>query len=172
METIAAFIVSVGLGPFVQGSTWAWPICEIFHFLGMSLLFGTIGLLDLRILGIGKGIPIAQLEKLVPWGIVGFLVILTTGFIFVSGETPSPLAFMQSNLSFKVKMVFIMLAGLNAIAFYVFGVARQVDSLGPNADAGIGAKVIAGVSLVLWLGVICFGRLIMYDATLLMALGL
>jgi len=171
METLAAIIASTGVGKFVTAHDWAWPTAEIIHFFGMSLLFGTIGLLDLRILGVAKGLPIGQLERLVPWGILGFLLVFMTGFMFVSGE-PSTLEFLRGNFSFRVKMVFIFLAGINALIFYVFGVSREVDQLGPDADASVGAKVIAGTSLVLWVGVICLGRLIMYDATLLMALGM
>lgn len=172
METLNALFESTGLGNFVLISSWVWPIAEMFHFFGMSLLFATIGVLDLRILGVAKGIPIGQLERLVPWGILGFAIVLFSGLMFISAETPSPAAFIQSNLSFQIKMALVLLAGINVLAFYVFGIARRVNALGPDADAGAGAKVVAGLSLVLWIGVICFGRLIMYDATLLGALGL
>lgn len=172
METLNAFIQSTGVGSFVLSSEWIWPIAEMFHFIGMSLLFGTIGILDLRILGMGKGIPIAQLERLIRWGLAGFAIALASGLMFIAAESPSPLAFIQSNLSFQIKMGLIVLAGINALAFYVFGIARQVSQLAASADAGAGAKVVAGLSLALWVGVICFGRLIMYDATLLDALGL
>lgn len=172
METVAALIESSGLAHLVAGNSWGWPIAEMFHFLGMAVLFGTIGMIDLRILGIGKGVPVGELERLVPWGLAGFAVVLFTGLCFVAGEQPSPLYFMQSNLAFRLKMVFIFLAGLNALAFYVFGIAKQVDALPPDASAGIAAKTVAVLSLVLWTLVITMGRYIMYDATLLDFLGM
>jgi hypothetical protein len=56
--------------------------------------------------------------------------------------------------------VFIALAGLNLLAFYVTGTARASDLVGPGQDAPFRAKVIAGTSLFLWVGVMYFGRLI------------
>lgn len=172
METLANLIASTHLGDWVMSSAWIWPIAEIIHFFGITLLLGTIGILDLRILGVAKGVPIGALEKLVPLGILGFLLVLMTGVCFVSAETPTPAAFVQSNLAFRLKVYGIVLAGLNALAFYVFGFARKMDRLPAHADAPLGGKVIAAVSLVLWVGVIGLGRLIMYDATLLDFLGL
>ena len=58
---------------WINDFDWAWPICEMIHFMGMALLIGSVGLLDFRILGLGKGLPIARLEKLVPLGIIGFV---------------------------------------------------------------------------------------------------
>ena len=59
-----------------------------------------------------------------------------------------------------MKFVFIALAGVNLLAFYVTGMNKKVDDLGPGANAPMLAKVIAAASLFLWLGVIYFGRLI------------
>ncbi|MGW8369828.1 MAG: hypothetical protein ACWGPN_14270 [Gammaproteobacteria bacterium] len=151
---------------------WAWPICEMIHFLGMALLIGSIGLLDFRILGLGKGLPLASLEALVPIGIAGFVANLTTGIIFVlANPTGGPVAYL-TNMAFQIKMILILIAGLNAIAFYVAGVSRQLATLGPMDDAPVNAKLIAVASLALWFGVIVFGRLIMYNDTLLWFLGL
>jgi len=60
----------------------------------------------------------------------------------------------------QLKLLFIFLAGVNLAAFYLTGAARAVDHLGPDDDAPIRAKLIAGTSLFLWLAVIVFGRLI------------
>jgi hypothetical protein len=68
METLAAILDIGWLAAFVNKHDWVWPICEMRHFIGMALLIGTVGWLDIRILGFGKGVPIAGLEKLVPSG--------------------------------------------------------------------------------------------------------
>ena len=60
----------------------------------------------------------------------------------------------------QLKLLFIFLAGMNALAFYFTGVSRTVDALGAKDDAPARAKVIAGASLSLWLAVVYFGRLI------------
>jgi hypothetical protein len=172
MEALSAWMTTLGLATFVNDHGWVWPVCEIFHFVGMSILVGCIGVLDLRMLGFFKGLSMGVLERLVPLGLLGFAFNLISGFIFVAGNAAgSPLDYL-TNLSFQLKMICIFIAGLNALAFYVFGVARALANAGPDADATGGAKLIAVSSIVLWLAVIFFGRLIMYNDTLLYALGI
>jgi hypothetical protein len=87
-----------------------------------------------------------------------------TGLTFVTGvraNVPmSPYDVIRSNPWLQLKFLFIALAGLNLLAFYVTGMDRAVDRLGPGDDAPRLAKAIAFASLFLWLGVIYFGRLI------------
>ena len=54
--------------------SWVWPMCETLHFVGLALLVGNVGLLDLRLLGAAKGIPVAPLTRLVRWGVLGFVI--------------------------------------------------------------------------------------------------
>src|SRR5690606_39814686 len=53
-------------------SRWAWPLSEAVHFAGLVLLIGTVGLFDLRVLGLGRGIPPAAIHRLVKLGVLGF----------------------------------------------------------------------------------------------------
>jgi hypothetical protein len=69
-------------------------------------------------------------------------------------------------------MILVLIAALNLLAFYVTGIAKRADAVTPDGVAPAGAKVVAAVSLVVWFGVILFGRFIMYNDTLLYALGL
>jgi hypothetical protein len=96
---------------------------------------------------------------------------LASGLVFVIGNPVGGPFDYLSNFAFQIKMVLILLAGLNLLAFYVSGLARAADSVGPGGDESAPAKAIATTSLVLWFGVIAFGRLIMYNDTLLYALG-
>jgi hypothetical protein len=171
MNTLADLLTSPTIADFVIDHSWVWPLGEIFHFVGMALLIGTVGFLDVRILGVAKGVPIASLTRLIPIGIVGFAMNVTSGLVFVIGNPFGPLDYL-SNLAFQLKMLFILLAGLNLIAFYVTGLARAADAVGTGGSASVAAKTIAATSLVLWFGVIFFGRLIMYNDTLLYALGM
>jgi hypothetical protein len=172
METLAALFDIPWLAAFVNDYDWVWPICEMFHFIGMALLIGTVGLLDVRILGFLKGLPIASLEKLIPLGILGFVFNVVTGFIFVAGNfSGGPMAYL-GNLAFQIKMILILIAGLNLAVYYFMGIARDAESVSASGDAATSAKVVAVVSLVSWFGVIYFGRLIMYNDTLLYALGM
>ena len=119
---------------------------------------------DLRLLGFAKQLPVAAVRRLLPWGVTGFVICVVTGLMFVTGvraNVPmSPYDVIKDNGWLQLKFLFIALAGLNLLAFYVTGMNRAVDALGPGADAPRLAKAIAFASLFLWLGVIYFGRLI------------
>jgi len=172
MNALADLLTSLNLGEWVNANDWVWPLGEILHFVGMALLIGTVGLVDLRILGAVKGLPIAALEKLVPLGVAGFVINVVTGFVFVAGNpVGGPLDYL-TNLAFQIKMILVLIAGINLIVFYAAGIARVADGVGPDGDAPRNAKIIAATSLVLWFAVILFGRLIMYNDTLLYNLGL
>lgn len=172
MEALSDFLLTLHVDQFVATHDWVWPVGEIIHFFGMAALIGTVGLADIRILGVAKGLPIASLEKLIPIGVVGFFLNLFTGFVFVAGNpVGGPIDYLN-NLAFRIKMILILVAGLNVLAFYFLGVARRADEVAPDGEAPVNAKVVAAISLVAWFGVIFFGRLIMYNDTLLYALGL
>jgi len=172
MEALANFLASTGINNFVAAYDWVWPLCETLHFVGMAVLIGTIGIIDLRILGVGKGLSIHELEKLVPLGVVAFLVNAGTGFVFVAGNPVGGPEEYLGNLSFQLKMLTVLIAGVNVLVFYFFGIERSLAKVAPNGDAPGGAKAVAALSLLAWFGVILFGRLIMYNDTLLYALGL
>ena len=172
MEALSEFLVGLNLGNVVNDNDWVWPVCEIFHFFGMALLIGTVGLLDARILGLGKGIPISSLERLVPWGVAGFVINAVTGFIFIAGNPiGGPMDYL-GNLALQIKMILVVIAGLNLLAYYFTGIAKAAVAAGPDDSIMPSAKVVAGISITMWFGVIIFGRLIMYNDTLLLALGL
>src|SRR5258707_8273630 len=79
------WVRATSLHHFVASYAWAWPMLETLHYLGLSLLLGTVGLFDLRVLGLGKGAPPATLHKLIPFGIAGYCVNILTGITFFSG---------------------------------------------------------------------------------------
>ena len=172
VETIANFLTSGGIDEFVASHDYAWPLGEILHFFGMALLIGTVGLVDARVLGIGKGIPIKSLEKFIPLGVIGFIINLLTGIMFVAGNPVGGPQEYLTNLAFQLKMLCVLIAGLNLLAFYALGVAKKANAVEPGGDAPLSAKVVAVISLLLWFGVIYFGRFIMYNDTLLYAWGL
>jgi len=109
-------------------------------------------------LGWWKSPPVAGVNALVRWGVLGLLINLVTGALFFVGE---PLQYVD-NPAFRLKMLFIVLAGWNVLLFYVTGVADRIESLEPDDDTPFSAKVFAGTSLFLWVGVIFFGRMLPY----------
>src|SRR6266446_7592490 len=109
------FVRGTALHHFVYvNEPWLWPTCEILHYLGLSLLLGTVGLFDLRVLGLARGIPIAAIHRLIPWGIGGYVVNILTGIVFFVGH-PDQYFY---NDAFRFKVAFMTFAGLNVLAFY------------------------------------------------------
>jgi hypothetical protein len=160
---IADLLTFPAVARFVVSYAAVWPVAETFHFLGMALLFGTIALLDLRMLGFAKVIPIEAAHSLVPWGIAGFILCLASGLVFVTGHPYGAQAYFV-NHAFLAKMATLMLAGLNVVAFYLTGWSKAALETAPGAEVPRGAKIVAATSLGLWLLVIYFGRMIMYRA--------
>lgn len=140
----------------VTSHSWIWPTCETLHFIGLALLIGNVGVLDLRLLGAVKRLPVAPLNRLVRWGVLGFIINLVTGIVFFVGA-PSQYV---TNIAFALKLIFMALAAVNLAVFHLSGVARAVDTLGPGDNAPMSAKIIAAASLFLWVGVMFWGRML------------
>jgi hypothetical protein len=141
----------------IMQSAWAWPIAESLHFLGLCLLVGAIGSFDLRLLGVARRVPIAAMHRLIPWGIGGFALNVSTGLLFVLTE-PEQYIY---NPSFHLKLLFLAIAGANAMLFYAT-TYRQVFGASPVLNAPRRAKAIALVSLSAWMIVIVCGRMITF----------
>lgn len=156
-EWLLRTLYSIQIVEPIMTSRWGWPICETLHFLGLSLLIGTVGMFDLRLLGVARHIPIAALHKLIPWGIGGYVVNVTTGSMFLM-TAPDQYLY---NSAFHLKMLFMAVAGLNVLTFYS-AMFRKVRVLGAGADVPFAAKLIGGASLFLWTGIIIFGRLLTF----------
>jgi hypothetical protein len=156
IEAFAKWIHTTSLSAAVSSSPWIWPTCETLHFLGMALLIGAIGVLDARMLGLFRHLPIRPLERLVPWGVAGFIINLVTGFVFFAG---APGQYIH-NIAFGFKMLFIVAAGINVSLFYFTGLAERVDRLQPDEATPVTAKLVASTSLFLWFGVLFWGRML------------
>jgi hypothetical protein len=136
-------------------SRWAWPSAEILHFSGLCLLFGTVGMFDLRMLGVARGVPTHTLHRLVPIGVAGFALCVATGFLFVVSAPDQYLY----NPALQIKLALIALAGTNVAMFYATA-ARTVAATGDDDLPPFRTRVHAAISLACWLGVIMCGRVI------------
>jgi hypothetical protein len=116
-----------------------------------------VGLFDLRLLGVATGLSPAGMHRLIPWGVAGFLINLTTGVLFMIGQ---PLRYVN-NPAFELKLLLLFVLGLNVLFFYT-RTYRRVIALGPGAPIPLAAKLAGATSLVLWLAVICAGRMIAF----------
>ena len=156
VEAIAAFGRATGIHGFMH-TPWGWPAIESVHFAALAVLLGTVGLFDLRVLGVAKAIPMPALHRLVPFGVAAFSTNALTGFMFLV-SAPDQYLF---NPAFRLKALCMLVAGLNVLVFYG-AFARSLRSTGAEAAAPVPVKVIAAISLAAWTLVIVFGRLITY----------
>jgi len=141
MTPIGALEAS-GLGQAMRQWLWLSPAVETVHIVGIALLFGSIAVLDVRLPGAGRSIPVRPLARhVLPWTAASFLLIVPSG------------------------LCLIMAAGLNAALLHtiVFPSVEVWDSeemrkLGPPPSA----RFSAAVSLAIWICVIACGRLLAY----------
>jgi uncharacterized membrane protein len=141
------------VGSFVTDTPWMWPTCETLHFVGLSLLCGVVFLVDLRVLGVMKGVSFVSLHRLLPWAALGFGVNIGTGMLFFVGIPGQYI----HNPAFYWKIGLAMLAGANALYFTLFD---EPWSLGPGEDAPLTAKIFAASAMVLWVGVMYCGSML------------
>jgi hypothetical protein len=157
LQTYAAWINTTWLHFFAVNYKWVWATMETLHFLGLGLMVGTIGVLDLRLLGCARGLPIASVQKLVPWGIGAFVLNTLTGIVFLAG---APYQYVY-NFAFQMKVLFMLAAGVNVLIFYT-GTWARTQTIGANQTAPWAARIAGAVSLFLWIGVMYWGRMLTF----------
>jgi hypothetical protein len=151
-----------GLGQAMRQWLWLYPGVETIHIVGIALLFGSIAVLDLRLLGFSRHISARVLAKhVLPWTLGSFLLIIPSGLLMFTAHATE---FIDSEV-FILKMLLILAAGVNAALFHttVFRSANVWDSeemrkLPPPPSV----RASAAVSLVIWISVIACGRLLAY----------
>jgi len=143
------------LGHMARDIWWFFTAGLIIHFTGLCLLMGAMLIIDLRVLGFAKNIPVASVLGFLPWALLGFGMNLATGIMFFTFD---PFAYWH-NPAFKIKLSLIVLAGLNALWFALL---QHRKALTPDSGTapGMFTRVSAGISLGLWILVIVAGRMI------------
>jgi hypothetical protein len=163
MQTIASsgalgWLETSLMGATMRESLWMYPIVEIFHIIGFSVLVGSIVMFDLRILGLSKDIPVTAMARhLVRWSLLSLLFVIPAGIMMF---TAHPGDFVANEI-FLLKLTLIALAGINAVLFHL-GVYRRVTSWNTLVTAPKLARVQALLSVVIWIAVISCGRLLAY----------
>jgi len=157
MDGILTWMRDSALAAMIVNNIWVFPTLETLHFIGLILLMGSLVVIDLRFLGMAPRIPLNAVLGFLPLSFLGFVINLATGILFLFSD---PYHYYE-NLSFRLKMLAVLLAGLNAIWFKL---SLNVESLPVEStgNPGMRIRVIAGLSLLLWISVIVFGRMIPY----------
>lgn len=151
-----AWLQATAFATAVAETIWAYPLLETLHALGMALFIGSIGLINLRVLGYKPELPLLGTRELLPLAWLGFTINAISGIALFTSDA----VYFFSSYTFRIKMLLILLGGINA-ALLGARVFREAQATGPGGGAP-GAKWIAASSLVFWLGAIVAGRLIAY----------
>jgi hypothetical protein len=156
--TAMGAIEASALGEAMRKWLWLYPSVEIVHIVGIAVLVGSIAVLDLRLLGFSRSLPVRRLSAhVLPWTIGSFVLIIPSGLAMFVAHAGDLIA----NPAFALKMCLLLAAGINAAVFHsgVFrgAAAWDVDAMPPAA-----ARAAAALSLLLWISVIACGRLLAY----------
>jgi hypothetical protein len=160
MDAVMDWMTSTWINGVVLGYAWSWPTLESLHFLALCTLMGSLLVMDLRLIGLHRIIPLQAVHSLMPLAIVSFAINLITGLGFLFGD---PYTY-AANYAFWVKMSLILLAGINFVVYFT-AVEPKIIKLGPNEPTPGIAKVVGVLSLAFWFGVLAYGRLLPYLGT-------
>jgi len=147
------WIEQTWLGEFTRNSTWAFVTFETLHFIGLCILIGAMIIVDLRLLGVIKVGSLKSVLSFTHWAIFGFAINLLTGIGFFAS---APYTYWHNPL-FQIKMVLIIVAGLN-VAWFELVERKKVLALVEGGTTGSDTKLVAGLSLVLWFTILVVGR--------------
>ena len=141
-------------------SLYMWPFVESAHVLTLGLFVGTTVMMDLRLLGVAfRKVPIhAFTGRMLPWTHLGFIIMTVTGLLLFYSQ---PLRYYH-NVFFRVKVLLLIAAGINAFVFHR-GAHRRASQWCEDARPPRPARVAGAVSLTAWTIVVVTGRLIAYN---------
>ena len=154
-KAIIVWLKSTGVSHAMSMSPVLWPICEMLHFIGLALLIGAAGLIDLRLMGFFKSVPVAALMQLRKWAALGLLINVVTGTLFFVGAPDQYI----HNPAWYAKLAFLLVAMINVVVFETRQ-GRRMLTLAANENTPVSFKVAGAVSIGSWFLVLYFGRML------------
>jgi hypothetical protein len=149
------WVYDTPLGETVRANELLFPWFESVHVLAITLVLGSIAVVDLRLLGLAsRGRPVSRLVRAVlpvTWCAFGVAVI-TGATLFTSNAVAY-----AKNFPFQMKMLLMLLAGLNMLVFH-FVTYRSVGAWDEAGSTPFAARFAGGFSIAVWLGIVAFGR--------------
>ena len=152
---LCSWIEATPFAVAIAESDWMFPTIETLHVLALTLVIGSIAMLDLRLIGVStRDMRVMQLsDETLPWTWMAFVVAAITGtLMFVSAATKY-----YNNVPFRIKMVLLVLAGVNMAVFHL-GAWKAVHHWNATLPTPRAARVAGGLSLLFWTGVVVAGR--------------
>jgi hypothetical protein len=162
VSSLLEWLHQTSLAIGIRDSLFAFPLLEAAHVIGLSLVFGTIAIVDLRLLGVASAHrPFQRLAAdTLKWTWVAFALTATTGgLMFITNATVY-----FHNAYFRAKVVLLVLAAINVLVFELTD-GRTVQRWDTAPTAPPLGRTVAVLSLVIWVGVIVTGRMIGFTAT-------
>jgi len=141
----------------LQTHPWAFPVLEMVHIAGIAVMLGNLLLFELRLFGLGAGVALRPLARLaLPLAVGGFAAIVASGLLMFATQAGELL----TNPAFRLKMLLLVAAGFNAVWFHARGSLGRAEAQASGSDPF--GRLLGGLSLALWLGVLACGRAIAY----------
>lgn len=159
LMALAQAIEASGIATAIRDSLYAGPLINVFHVIGVALVFGTISIVDLRLLGFPSNTRSLALvsHDLLKWTWIGFAVAVVTGVLMFSANATT----FYINTEFRLKLVALALAGINMFIFELV-TARNASLWDKDVSVPFAGKLAGALSLIFWISVIFLGRWIGY----------
>ena len=146
------------VGHSVRTSNWLFPTIESFHLIGLVLVIGSIMWFDFRLLGFSRNKSVSQVAReVMPAAVVGFATSISTGILLWTSEA----AHLFINPAFRLKMLMLLMIGINAGVFEVV-IRRDIKAWDIGTSTPVAAKIAGLLSIILWVAVVVAGRWIAY----------
>jgi hypothetical protein len=152
-----AWIEGTALAEWVRTSALGYPLMITLHSVGLAIMVGLALAIDMRLLGKFRTIPFSSLRVFFTVAWIGFLINFLSGAALFSSQAVS----YMENGQFLLKMAFV-LCGAATVGYLQTAIARIGDSQGAAAVATGSVRVVAIISIIVWLGATITGRLIAY----------
>lgn len=159
MLEICQWLESTPAGVLARESPWGFQIIVAIHILGLAVSVGTVVWFDLRLLGLTMpGARVSRVyRQLMPWAFTGFAIMFGSGSLLLAGFATRA----YGNLFFRIKVVALVLAGVNALAYHLV-TERQLPQWDEAMRPPLAARAAGLISIVLWATVILGGRMTAY----------
>jgi|SRR5579872_657183 len=160
LQSLCFWIENTSMGRSIHNSEWLFPTIETAHLFGVVILVGAASVLDLRLMGVAfKDYTVSMVAaRFLPWIWGGFVVQVVTGVLLFSSEATK----MYGSDVFRVKMLLIAAAGLNAFVFHMLAY-RSIGTWEKDRVAPLSARFAGTFSILLWFGIVGAGRWIAYS---------
>ena len=154
-DQLLTLIEHTYLATIVREGDWWFPLAESLHVMSIATVFGSILMMDLRLLGLAsRDSAVTKLSKeVLPFTWVAFGCAVITGtLMFIARATTY-----GHNTQFQIKFLFLALAAVNMLVFH-FGAFRRVADWDDALPPPPAARLAGALSISLWITVVFFGR--------------